>query len=153
MARHPQGVSVLPLPRRFPRKVFLLLSLTAVIVGILAMHVWMGGHGGSHAAGPALSTPPVTAVHHQGTTTPAPALDTADSGLILNLDCADTCGEEIAAGVCILAFVVVSFAAAVALRSRLVYGHVRLRGPPPVVQLPRTFVPSLKLVQLCISRT
>ncbi|WP_299169080.1 hypothetical protein [uncultured Arthrobacter sp.] len=142
----------LPLPRRFPRTALLFLSLTAVIVGILAMHVWMGGHGATHAVGPAVTAAPATAVHHQAIT-PASASDTADPGMTLNLNCADTCGEEIAAGVCILAFLVVSFATAIVLRSRLAYGRVRLRGPPPVVQLPRTFVPSLTLVQLCISRT
>lgn len=150
MNSHP-GVA-LPLPHRFPQAVLLFLGLTAVIVGILAMHVWMGGHGATHAVGPVVTVAPATDVHHQAGT-PAAASDAAESGIILNVDCADTCGEEIAAGVCILAFLVVSFAAAIVLRSRLVYGRVRLRGPPPVVQLPRTFVPSLKLVQLCISRT
>ncbi|MDF9279485.1 hypothetical protein P4U43_16990 [Arthrobacter sp. EH-1B-1] len=152
MNKHPGIALPLPLPRRLPQTALLFLSLTAVIVGILAMHVWMGGHGASHAVGPVVTAAPATDVHHQGSM-PASASNPADSGMALNLDCADTCGEEIAAGVCILAFLVVSFAAAIVLRSRLAYGRVRLRGPPPVVRLPRTFVPSLTLVQLCISRT
>ena len=152
MNKRPECVPALLLPRRFPQAALLLLSLTAVIVGILAMHVWMGGHGATHAGGPVITAPPATAEHHQANT-PASASDTTDPGMILNLDCADTCGEEIAAGVCILAFFIVSFAAAIVLRSRLAYGRVRLRGPPPVLPIPRTFVPSLKLVQLCISRT
>ena len=152
MNKHPGIALPLPLPRRFPQIALLFLSLTAVIVGILAMHVWMGGHGATHAVGPVVTAAPATDVHHQ-VITPTSASATADSGMTLNLDCADTCGEEIAAGVCILAFLVVSFAACVILRSRLAYGRVRLRGPPPVLPLPRTFVPSLKLVQLCISRT
>ena len=151
MNMHPQSLPALPLPRRFPRTTLLFLSLTAVIVGILAMHVWMGGHGATHAVGPAVTAAPATGVHHQ-VNTPASVSDTAATGMTLNLDCADTCGEEIAAGVCILAFLVVSFGAAIVLRGRLAYGRVRLRGPPPVLQLPRTFVPSLSLVQLCISR-
>ncbi|SDI86088.1 hypothetical protein SAMN04488693_12815 [Arthrobacter subterraneus] len=151
MNKYPPSALFVPLSRRFPRAA-VLFSLTAVISGILAMHVWMGGHGASHAVGPVVTAAPAADVHHRAIT-PASASDSADSGMTLNLDCGDTCGEEIAAGVCILAFLVVSFATAIVLRSRLVYGRVRLRGPPPVVQLPRTFVPSLTLVQLCISRT
>lgn len=53
------------------------VGLTAVIVGILAMHVWMGGHGSTphHVAAPAASTTasthPVDGTGHGHTTRPA----------------------------------------------------------------------------------
>ena len=90
MNNHRTIVAGLPFPRRFPRTAFLFLSLTAVIVGILAMHVWMGGHGATHATGPAVTAPPAAPVHQQELTSPAPAPAPAVAGVALNLDCADT---------------------------------------------------------------
>ncbi|WP_394249996.1 hypothetical protein [Arthrobacter pityocampae] len=58
MTRKRASLTVLSLLRAAVPSVVAFVGLTAVIVGILAMHVWMGGHGSTshHVAAPAAST-------------------------------------------------------------------------------------------------
>lgn len=74
MTRNRASHTVFSLLRAVVPSVVAFVGLTAVIVGILAMHVWMGGHGAtSHhvaapAAGTTTSTHPVDRSGHGGTT-------------------------------------------------------------------------------------
>ncbi|MFJ6280475.1 hypothetical protein [Arthrobacter subterraneus] len=164
-----------------PRAVVGFLGLTAVIVGILAMHVWMGGHGPTAAHGvhvlPAQTqvaavvepvahhaAPAPAALHHSAVasvpaapqhavTAPAPVLAAgADSGQVHG--CADSCedDEAMALGLCVLAFIVVTLLAFLLPAGRLVPGTVLLRGPP-LIRLRPLAVPAPCLIRLCISRT
>ena len=140
-----------------PRAVLTFLGLSAVITGILAMHVWMGGHGPT-AHGAMNPTSPVTTVsefqtpaddhsHHTG----ASAGSFDSSGITHG--CVGSCGDEGAAlGLCVLALIVVTVLAFLLPAGRLVPGAVLLRGPPRILLRPLA-IPVPSLIRLCISRT
>ncbi|WP_461169392.1 hypothetical protein [Arthrobacter sp. Z1-15] len=140
-----------------PRAVLSLLGLSAVIAGLLTMHIWVGGFGasshhgtvavGGTAAGPA-AAPPGTG--HL----PAPAalIGAAAADHDSMPGCAGSCADEAAFGMCMLALVIMG---AFALRTPSGCApafSLANRGPPA---LPRAFrpAPCPSLTQLCISRT
>lgn len=152
------------------RSALTFLGFTAMIVGILAMHVWMGGHGPSshgisaqdatphgavHPASPTSNLKPVTShngSHHlQANDIPATSLDGNAGGW--GQGCVGSCGDDGAAlGMCLLAVIVVAVLAFLVISGRFVPGSVLLRGPP-LIRLRPLMTPVPSLIQLCISRT
>ncbi|WP_139186292.1 hypothetical protein [Arthrobacter subterraneus] len=137
-----------------PHAVVGFLGLVAVIVGILAMHVWMSGHGPTAAHGVHALPAPVTAAvepaSHHASPAPAPAPGT-DPGPVHG--CAGSCEDDaVALGLCVLAFIVVTLLAFLLPMGRMVPGAVLLRGPPLILLRPLA-IPVPCLVRLCISRT
>ncbi|WP_299165547.1 hypothetical protein [uncultured Arthrobacter sp.] len=143
-----------------PRAVVSFLGISAVIVGILAMHVWMGGHGPTArgATPPAPAAVMVTELSGAGESGHAVApssasvagsgSDTGDS----THGCAGTCGDDgMALGLCVLALLVVTALALLLPAGRAVPGAVLLRGPPRIVLRPLA-IPTPSLIRLCISR-
>lgn len=156
----------------FPRAVVSFLGISAMIVGILAMHVWMGGHGaGAHGtAGPSTAVATVTSHHSagksghvegppstqdvSGTSHPGIASDASfpDAGAFTH-GCAGACGEDgTALGLCVLALIVVTVLAFLLPTGRVVPGAPLLREPPRIVLRPLS-IPAPSLIRLCISRT
>ena len=155
------------------------IGLTAVIVGILAMHVWMGGHGATthHSAGtPTLRITTVSSAHaHSASTTvlsggssALPASDTHDQSVTQLLPvvtqlagdhtdqgmltgCGGDCAE-MALGMCVLALVLVGIAWLLTPTGRALTFSLLRRGPPVVYWASRP-APTPSLTQLCISRT
>lgn len=148
-----------------PRAVFTLLGVTAVIVGILAMHVWMGGHGTIAAHGLHAVTGQMEPSHRTIASTgadthaSAPAKmheaaspATTDIGELVS-GCAEHCGNDnTALGLCVLALIVVTVVAFLFPAGRLIPGAIVLRGPPSI-QLRPLAIPVPSLIRLCISRT
>lgn len=151
-----------------PRAGAIFLGLVAVIVGVLAMHVWMGGHGPGHgptaAHGPhivigtgamfsesmAPAAGPPTGSGNEADL--AAANGSADTSEMVQ-GCGGFCGNDSAAlGLCVLAFIVVTILALLIPAGRLVPGTVLLRGPPQIRLRPLS-IPVPSLIQLCISRT
>ncbi|WP_299169854.1 hypothetical protein [uncultured Arthrobacter sp.] len=147
-----------------PRAVFILAGLTAVIIGVLGMHVWMGGHGPTAAHGVHTVTAPAAPVHHSMAPTAGPIADAETKPHLAALSgttdtsemgqgCAESCGDHDAAlGLCVLAFIVVTILAFLLPAGRLVPGTAVLRGPPWIRLRPLT-IPAPSLIRLCISRT
>lgn len=148
-----------------PRAVFTLLGLTAIIIGILAMHVWMGGHGpttahGLHTiTGPAVTAHQATAPADAGThAMPKVEIHAAKSDMATGTStsvqgCVGHCGDNSAAlGLCVLALIVVTVLAFLLPAGRLVPGVAVLRGPPSIRLQPLS-IPVPSLIRLCISRT
>jgi hypothetical protein len=152
------------------------VGLTAVIVGILAMHVWMGGHGATthHSAGtptagittvsPANVHPGSAAMssavssghtHDPSVTQLLPALtqpagDHTDQGVLIG--CGEDCADEMALSMCVLALVLVGIAWLLTPTGRALTFSLLRRGPP-VVRWASRPAPTPSLTQLCISRT
>ncbi|NJC22672.1 hypothetical protein BJ994_001748 [Arthrobacter pigmenti] len=149
-----------------PRAVFTMLGLTAVIIGILAMHIWMGGHGPTATHGSHPTTGPVIASHqamaaadngtHTGTAAEThKAIPAVHPGGTVDLDqgCVGSCGDEgMALGMCMLALIVVTVLAFLLPAYREVSGTAVLRGPP-TMSLRALSIPVPSLIRLCISRT
>jgi hypothetical protein len=144
--------------RTSARTVALLLGLTAVIVGILGMHVWMGAHNtvghGSHPAVTAAAPAALTPAGHQD---PAPGVQAMTAGTETGpaaAHCAGPCGDsQMAAGMCVLALMVVSIAGLLGLKPGLLASAAGLRGPPRILPRALVFLQPPSLVQLSISRT
>lgn len=156
------------------------VGLTAVIVGILAMHVWMGGHGTTthRSAGTATlsnTTVSSTQVHPASATVPSavasaasaghthdhsatqllPALtqlagDHTDQGVLAG--CGGDCADEVVLGMCVLAVVLAGIAWLLSPTGRALTSSLLRRGPPVAYRASRP-VPAPSLTQLCISRT
>lgn len=140
-----------------------LLGLGAVIIGILAMHVWMSGHGPS-AHGAVISTSPMTTVNESRTSTAgshtgpeneahlAVQQGQIDPGVLIQ-GCVVSCGiESSALGLCVLAVIVVTGLALLISPSRALPETLLLRGPTLIRLRPQSIqIPSL--IHLCISRT
>lgn len=156
------------------------VGLTAVIVGILAMHVWMGGHGATthHSAGtPTLSNTTVSSTdvhpasatvssavssavstghtHADSATQLLPALaqlagDHTDQGVLAG--CGGDCADEMALSMCVLAMVLVGIAWLLTPTGRALASSLLRRGPPMAYWASRP-APTPSLTQLCISRT
>ncbi|GAB3540320.1 hypothetical protein GCM10027403_29940 [Arthrobacter tecti] len=151
-----------------PRAALTFAGLTAVIVGILAMHVWMGGHGPTAAhganAGPAsvITGFPTSSsgwhdeghLHHEDTVLasidPAAVADPSDSGTAYS--CTGPCEDGMAMGVCVLALIVVTLLTFLRPAGRPVPGSALLRCLLRVRVLPLA-IPAPSLIRLCISRT
>ncbi|NJC22216.1 hypothetical protein BJ994_001292 [Arthrobacter pigmenti] len=153
-----------------PRFALTFVGLTAVIVGILAMHVWMGGHGptaahGSSAASTSVMTGLPTSssgshddghLHHEDAgfasidTTTAAVADPPDSGIAHS--CTGPCVDGMAVGMCVLALLVVTLLSFLLPASRPLPGAVLLRVDRRVRILPLA-IPAPSLIRLCISRT
>lgn len=168
--------AVLSLLRAAVPSVFVFVGLTAVIVGILAMHVWMGGHGSTshHVAAPTTSTQVsdeaghVHADGHARTVTAALAAVTPTGGSALDTTshaasgsdvaggalagCGGDCAEETMLGLCVLAMIVAGIAVLLTPTGRALLSSLSWRGPPVLFQVSRP-APSPSLIQLCISRT
>lgn len=147
------------------------VGLTAVIVGILAMHVWMGGHGAPSHHSVGRTTPSSTAVHptsgtvasvessnhtHDNSVTQLlPALtqsagDLPDQGVLAG--CGGDCADEVVLGMCVLAVVLAGIAWLLSPTGRALTSSLLRRGPPVAYRASRP-VPTPSLTQLCISRT
>ncbi|MBG6192314.1 hypothetical protein IWX64_003285 [Arthrobacter sp. CAN_A212] len=153
------------------RSALTFLWFTAMIIGILAMHVWMGGHGssthgasaqGASAHGAVLSTSSMTADTEHATSlsgshhvqaNDVPAAPPGESAGELGQGCIGSCGNDGAAlGMCLLAVIVVAALAFLVRSGQFVPGSVLLRGPP-LIRLRPLSIPVPSLIQLCISRT
>lgn len=152
------------------------VGLAAVLIGILAMHVWMGGHGATthHSGGtPTLNNTTVssTDIHPASATVPSavssshthadsatqllPALtqlagDHSDQGVLAG--CGEGCANEMALGMCVLAMVLVGIAWLLTPTGRALTSSLFRRGPPVAYWASRP-APTPSLTQLCISRT
>lgn len=165
------------LPRTFLSSLLALVGLTSIIVGILAMHVWMGGHGSAfhHAAGPttagttssssSTSRTPVVGVaghsHTEGEGHPAAVAvvlaavteggDGAADGSLL-AGCGGVCTDEMMLGMCVLAMIVVGIIGLLIPAGRALLSTSGRRGPPVLSWVSRP-APAPSLTRLCISRT
>ncbi|MHA7275789.1 hypothetical protein ACX80O_04565 [Arthrobacter sp. Hz1] len=149
------------------------LGFVAIIVGILAMHVWMGGHGASTHGAPAQGASAHGAALPASSTTSNPGFPTSVSGENrvpannahaaypdgpagtgeMGEGCGGSCGNDGGVlGMCLLAVIVVAVLAFLLRSGRLVPGSVLLRGPP-LIRLRTLSIPAPSLIQLCISRT
>ncbi|WP_165802637.1 hypothetical protein [Arthrobacter sp. Bz4] len=147
------------------------LGFAAIIVAILAMHVWMGGHGPStHGAstwndaadGAVFSASPMTldtesatamSGSHHVQANAAPAASTDGNSGESGQGCVVSCGNESAVlGMCLLAIIVVAILGFLVRSGRFVPGSVLLRGPP-LIRLRPLSIPVPSVIQLCISRT
>lgn len=148
-----------------PRAVVTLLGLTAVITGILAMHVWMGGHGPTAVHGLHTITGPTVTAHPAATpasadtysmpraNTHAAESDVATETSELMQGCVGHCGNDSTSlGLCVLALIAVTILAFLLPAGRLVPGGTVLRGPP-LIHLQPLSIPVTSLIRLCISRT
>ncbi|MBG6215810.1 hypothetical protein IWX75_000247 [Arthrobacter sp. CAN_A6] len=164
-----------------PRVVLTLLGLTLVITGILAMHVWMGGHGSTshHLADlpttgsvAALATAATTAAHtdaiphaHSGgpavqssaNATPKVMATTtlagAPVGHTMAAVCAGGCGaDDMSLGMCVLALILMGALLLLTPVGRALTTTLLRRGPPAVSWKFRP-APTPSLTHLCISRT
>lgn len=139
-----------------PRPITLLLGLAAVIAGILAMHVWTGGHGTtSHhitkSAGHAVS-----ATEHGSATagnTADPSHSTTTGSPIVTV-CGETCsGDGLVMSLCVLALMVMSFLGLKLPREGvLIFGSHR-RTPLRICAVKSIPPLAPSLTQLSISRT
>lgn len=158
-----------------PRSFLLLLGLSAIIAGIIGMHLWTGGHAQAehHAPAPtpvAVGSPtgmgemPLPGEGHglqAGPGERAGAADPAslsapyaghDHGMAM-FGCAGACDAgDMAMGLCVLALTVLTLLAFAVPPNQGVPGPVMRRGPPRVFMrsLP---APAPSLTRLCISRT
>lgn len=147
MAVRTRGAASFSLP------VLLVLALAALITGILAMHVWMGGHGaaGNHV--------PSTTVGQVASETPAgshgaPETSTSHTNGSASDGCGDTCGENsLMTGICVIALMAIGSLWLYLRRTRIVPFAGQSRAPPVLTE--RTCVSRItpSLTQLSISRT
>ena len=147
-----------------PRAGVTLLGLVVLIVGLLAMHAWMGVHGPTavHRLHPV--TGPVATASESMAPALGPPIGSGNEAHVVALNgntdssvtaqgCEGACGTEGAAlGLCVLAFIVIISLAFPVPAGRLVPGTVLLRGPP-LIRLRPLSIPVPSLVRLCISRT
>ena len=170
------------LPTALTRSLPALLSfvgLTAVIVGILAMHVWMGGPGSTAHHSAASTTMSSTDAHPAFTATTADdtassnattSPDQAHTGLIAqilpvmtsmvadpsdpgaSMGCGESCADEMALSMCVLAIVLVGIAWLLTPTGRALLSSLIRRGPPLTHWASRP-APTPSLTHLCISRT
>lgn len=155
-----------------------LIGLTAVIIGILAMHVWMGGHGatahpgtgsaststaahavaGNTAAGTdAIDEAPASSAagapeHPVDVTLAALTASGAHGDQTVLVGCGTDCSGEMTLSMCVLALVLVGIAWLLTPTGRALAFPLLRRGPPLAHRTSRT-VPTPSLTQLCISRT
>ncbi|THJ66810.1 hypothetical protein E8P82_07740 [Arthrobacter echini] len=151
------------------------VGLTAMIIGILAMHVWMGGHGAtahhgtgttsiSNSASPAAGAYSIDAprvyladgpVTHSSSAAPVlPALTVPGddlSDLAVPAGCGSDCSGEVALSICVLALVLVGIVRLLTPTGRALAFPLLRRGPPLAHRTSRA-VPTPSLTQLCISR-
>lgn len=142
------------LPFRHPLAA--MLGLSAVIVGILGMHILYGSHNSPHPAGQAATVMAAAdpLPHHPGGHPPAAAADRFDAAAQA-ADCAGPCGDGhgLMGAACILMVVVAGFSALFLARRLLLTGRHSRRGPPPLPAPVRPVFRPPSLVQLSISRT
>lgn len=131
------GVASAPLSRQ--RKLFLLLvAIAGVIVGLLGMHVLVGGSHAGHDAPPPSATAQATAMTEQA---PAPAGRCGETG----------CDElGLMAATCALALLALSLLAPAAHRPVSLKVAKPWSGPHPLIRRP---APAPSLIVLSISRT
>ncbi|MFJ6001011.1 hypothetical protein [Arthrobacter sp. NPDC092385] len=178
MTRNPAVRAVMSAPRSVLPSLLALAGLTAIMTGILAMHVWLGGHGStshhlaaptttsnsaavSGAAEPHASTGPGH-VHEAGrhrATAVAPVTATASSAAAMDASsaapstpCGGGCVDEMMLGMCVLAMVVVGIAGLPVPAGRALLSTTCRRGPPALSRTTRP-APPPSLTRLCISRT
>ncbi|WP_155850067.1 hypothetical protein [Arthrobacter sp. H41] len=160
-----------------PRAVLTLLGLTFVIAGILAMHVWMGGHGSTshHLADPPAASSVAaltTAAHadaiphaHSGgpavqfsanpTQTVVAAITLAGASVehTMAAVCAGGCDADgMSLGMCVLALILMGALLLSTPVGRALATTLLRRGPPAVSWKFRP-APTPSLTYLCISRT
>ncbi|WP_104180062.1 hypothetical protein [Arthrobacter sp. B0490] len=181
MTRNRVSRAVLALLRAALPSVLAFAGLTAVIVGILAMHVWMGGHGSSHhVAAPTsttTSTHPGAEAHVAAGSTPgtqqgdetghahaqpataviAAGTATVDAASSIvaeggSVGCGGDCADEMVLGACALAMIVVGVAGLLTPAGRALLSILGRRGPPAPPRASRP-APAPSLIRLCISRT
>ncbi|WP_298255212.1 hypothetical protein [uncultured Arthrobacter sp.] len=147
-----------------------LIGLTPVIIGILAMHVWMGGHGATAHPGTGSASTSTAAHAVAGNTAagtdsideaPAHPVDVTLAALTASgghgdqtvlVGCGTDCSGEMTLGMCVLALVLVGIAWLLTPTGRVLASSLPPRGPPLMHWTSRA-VPAPSLTQLCISRT
>lgn len=144
-----------------PRRLLLaVLAVTAILVGLLAMHTLSGGGQAAHEAGiaqaaahDAHAAPAAAAAHGDRAEHTSPAAAPAEpAGLLAALDCSDDDCERLAAMAagCVLALL----ALALVVRSSVAAALLGFpRGVLAELAPPWRPVPALTLVELSISRT
>lgn len=171
MTRNPAMSAVTSLPRSVLSSLLTSAALMAIITGILAMHVWMGGHGSTshHLAAPTTtnnsSAHPAAepgygqdASQHQAIPEVLPAVTainaaaTDASSTVPGALCGGDCADEMMLGMCVLAMIVVGVAGLLSLVVRGLLSTQGWRGPPSLSWASRP-APTPSLTQLCISRT
>lgn len=157
--------------RRFPRvdgqrlpPAPLIILLPALIIGILAMHIWIGGHGtiATHSAAghsaPVESIGQGTADGHPGHSEPEQYFSPDAAGPMpgqgVDSECGHGCGSmDMAMATCMLALVLLTLTLLLPSTAGPIRRHLLVWRPQPV--LPRTTATprTPSLVQLSISRT
>ncbi|WP_458115643.1 hypothetical protein [Arthrobacter sp. D2-10] len=148
-----------------PRAVLGFIGLTAVLIGLLAMHVWAGGHGptavhGLHAPPVYVSAPeqppkaleqPPMALEQPPTAAEVPSDHAGHDGTgpTHSKTPHDSTAEM---GLCVLAFMVVALLLFLLPAGSVIPGSFLLRGLPLVPLVPQ-LNPVPSLIRLCISRT
>lgn len=148
-----------------PRAVLGFIGLTAVLIGLLAMHVWAGGHGptavhGLHAPPVYVSAPeqppkaleqPPMALEQPPTAAEVPSDHAGHDGTgpTHSKTPHDNTAEM---GLCVLAFMVVTLLLFLLPAGSVIPGSFLLRGVPLIPLLPQ-LNPVPSLIRLCISRT
>ncbi|WP_309072479.1 hypothetical protein [Arthrobacter sp.] len=155
-----------------PRAVLGFIGLTAVLIGLLAMHVWAGGHGptavhGLHAPPVYVSAPgqPPKALEQppMALEQPPMALEQPPTAAEVSSDHAGHDGigptnsktphdSTAEMGLCVLAFMVVALLLFLLPAGSVIPGSFLLRGLPLVPLVPQ-LNPVPSLIRLCISRT
>ncbi len=152
-----------------PRGILTTLGLASMIIGILAMYVWMSGHGSTsqHLAWTTTASStgearglvvPAGQAHDSHDHAVAPVLDAVTAGVAdpvnhgVTTGCGVDCTDEMALGMCALAIIVVGIGALLILATRCSVSIRIPRGPPIVHRISRP-APASSLTQLCISRT
>ncbi|MFT4470841.1 DUF6153 family protein [Arthrobacter sulfonylureivorans] len=135
------------------RKWALLLGLTAIIAGILGMHIWIGSHNpGNAASAAAVAAAPETGHdHHPGTGTSVMTDQGAPGTAVMS--CAGCGDHEMAASMCMLALFMVGAAGLIKPASGVLFSAAGLRGPPGIFPAHTAPLQPPSLIQLSISRT
>lgn len=136
------------------RTCVLLLGLTAVIIGILGMHIWIGSHNQGHRTPvPSIAAAPETGHHSGAAAAGAVMTETGGNAHMAAPGCA-ACGEhEMTAGLCVLALLVVGAIALVKPGSGVLLSAASLRGPPRMTPARTAPLQPPSLTQLSICRT
>lgn len=139
----------------------LIILLPALIIGILAMHIWIGGHGtiASHgaaghsvavkSAGQGAADGHLPAEHHSspGVTAPVP-------GHGMNSECGHGCGSvDMAMATCMLALVLLTLTLLLPPSAATLRRHLLVWRPQLLLPWTSATARTPSLVQLSISRT
>ena len=131
----------------------LLLTLTAIIAGLLGMHVWIGSHDPGHIASlTGVSAASEPGHHHDSAADSMVMTDLGTAGTS-TAGCADCGNHEMAAGMCVLALFMVGAAGLIRPGTGVLISAPGLRGPPRIFPAHTVPLHTPSPIQLSISRT